>query len=233
MNLPIIDKVFVINLKRSFLRLEKIKAQFKRMNVKFERIDAINGSEITGDLSRLSSINEYAYILSQKKIIELWAKNREWKNILICDDDILFHRNFHSLFNNLISRIPSDWKILYLGESRNNWSGNKEPDLGGFYQPSANRIIEGSFAVAYSREVLESLLGIIEQSIKNNLIPFDNGILNELVSENINKTFIAYPNLMIADINPKTSLMGRPYNGMNMVRIAPKYKWKLSDYWIK
>ena len=43
------------------------------------------------------------------------AKKNKYNKILFMEDDVIFHKEFNSLFNDITSKIDDDWKILYLG----------------------------------------------------------------------------------------------------------------------
>ncbi len=139
------DKIFIINLDERTDRWNDIVNEFEKMGIspeKYERFSAIKPK--FEDLpkewyNKLVSPHRFIpqYIqatigckMSQYEVIKI-AKNRGYKNVLICEDDICFTQSKEETWNILkeaIKELPSDneWNMFY-------FSGNhiKSPEACG------------------------------------------------------------------------------------------------------
>lgn len=119
------DKIYCINLSRRVDRWEECLNEFKKYNLKVDRFDAIDGSNLhsTSNLNsgQLGTIQSHLNVL-------LKAKNDNLKNVLVLEDDIEFDRDFVSSFDEWHSEIPDDWDIIMFGGNHignNPWSPGK------------------------------------------------------------------------------------------------------------
>lgn len=118
-----IDKTYIINMDKDIIRLQKVKIECEKMNIKFERF---KGCEV----KILSNEEKNKYLtnfcqnfctngikgcgISHIKIYENIIKNK-YKNTLILEDDVYFTDNFHNILNEALNELPEDYDILYLG----------------------------------------------------------------------------------------------------------------------
>lgn len=121
------DNIFIINLKRRLDRKKSIEEKTSKQGIiKYEFIDAVDGLELEinnkfielkkSSKTKIISVGHFACLLSHIKSIQL-AKAREYKSIMILEDDIFFCDNFISKLQNL--RVPS-YDMIYLGGIINN-----------------------------------------------------------------------------------------------------------------
>lgn len=101
------DRVFVINLDRRVDRLDSISSQLGLLDIEFERYSAVDQLEI-------NSTGIVACATSHLNVIQL-AKRREYKSILVLEDDCLFNEDFLDTFDRLSKEIPDTWDMFYLG----------------------------------------------------------------------------------------------------------------------
>jgi len=132
MNL-IVDKVYVINLNINSKRYLDFSIMLKRMNIKYERINAIDGLLIDKNSEDTKKyINKFTWLskkekgcmLSHIKIWESIVNNKEIKRILIFEDDARTYvsgdtltnllKDFYYYINNNNINEPD---MLYLGKS--------------------------------------------------------------------------------------------------------------------
>ena len=101
------DRVVLINLARRPDRLEKFTAQAKSVGLEFERFDAIDAREegITGADACAASHRE---VVTQ-------AKADGVGRLFIFEDDALFSERFEPACEVILSMVPNDWQMLYLG----------------------------------------------------------------------------------------------------------------------
>lgn len=132
-----IDKTIVINMKKDKERLDYIKKQCQKANIKFERFNGIDGTKLNiNELkkNKVIEIHKNSFFnhnkqgrnslkgsigcaLTHKKI---WGQiiNLENKNTLIFEDDVIIPKNFLKKFNSYSKQIPNDWDIIFLGGVR-------------------------------------------------------------------------------------------------------------------
>lgn len=120
-------KVFVINLARSNERLANIKAQLDAINVPFERIDAVDGAQLTDqDIEQIApkSIieNHYFRPLGKGEIACALSHKKAWQQIIdddldfaiILEDDLELLENFSKTIELLASVPTSYWEFIKL-----------------------------------------------------------------------------------------------------------------------
>ena len=94
-------------------RLSWATKEFKAANLTYEIIEAVDGSLIESDRVDIDRGN-MGCTLSHLKALKL-AKERNLRNILICEDDIDFIQGIQQKFNDMINQLPVWWDVLYLG----------------------------------------------------------------------------------------------------------------------
>lgn len=112
-----IPKFYYINLERSKDRRERVETLFNKYNLKFTRVDAVDGKQMRQEDIDKRFINTYecGCVLSHLKAIETFYESGEEMG-LICEDDISF--DFLPLWkkplSDVIKNAPSDWEIISL-----------------------------------------------------------------------------------------------------------------------
>jgi GR25 family glycosyltransferase involved in LPS biosynthesis len=114
------DKVFVINLDKEKERLQNFDSYMKKNSIKYDRFNAILGSKILKD-ERLSDFcNTFCTdgmkgcALSHRSIWELMIE-KDYKNVLIFEDDAVVDENFDRDFHFVWDALPKDYDIVYFG----------------------------------------------------------------------------------------------------------------------
>ncbi len=137
------EKIYVISLLSATQRRESINNLSKKYEFNFEYIDAVDKSTIK--MEDLKKEKKWAYPkndfycskkcscsglghelntsqvgcqLSHEIAWRDMIKN-EYKNALIMEDDISFHRDFEILFKKISSNVSKNWNFLYLGKLKN------------------------------------------------------------------------------------------------------------------
>ncbi len=103
------DRVVVINLDRRQDRLKELKKQTKSLGVDFVRHSA-------ADAKALGISNIAACTKSHHEVLEA-AKTDGVQRLLILEDDAEFGHSFTANFTELVSKLPEDWQMLYLGSN--------------------------------------------------------------------------------------------------------------------
>jgi GR25 family glycosyltransferase involved in LPS biosynthesis len=178
--------VFVINLAESRDRWAAISSQCKREGLNCRRHEAVNGKNLNiaqmkivknkklskgGIGCSLSHINLWNYQLSKKP--------NNSQHFIVLEDDCIIEKGFKDKFYEIMSEVPQDFDILYLGGS--NLKGKKisknimVPEK----QTKNSTRNTGTYAMVISNKCLGELINsnkiideYIDQSIKNKF--FDN-----------------------------------------------------------
>ena len=236
----IFDEIYVINLLRRPDKLTKVLWQLNKINIHPHVIEAVDGhhpsiyykhkkllNTISVETSRLS-VGAYGYILSWEKVIED-AINNQYKRILVLDDDIILIRNFVQLFDNWIEKLnkyitkynKNQWKLLLLGATQHTQRPELITNFQLAYHPERT---DGSFAVGIDN----SIYGEILTQLITHIQIVDSDILRQLYLKYREQCYVAYPNLMIADVTQSDIRSGR-----SQEELAQKVGWSpLSNYQI-
>ena len=216
------DKIYCLNLKKRENRWIYSNYQFINNNISVERFDAIDGELIDFNneddinlesLSRKGVIENKGALGCLKSHLEIIkdAKSKNYKRILIFEDDILLSDNF----NEEVKKIKDiDWNLLYLGASQFEWSNIKpENEL---YKCSKTL---GTFAYALDISIYDEVLKI-EQSYKKSI---DN-ILSDIQKFN-DKCYTFFPNIVISDVSESDIRSPK-----SIVEYSKKVKWDLDKF---
>lgn len=185
------DHIYCLTLNRRPERWKRVKQEFKKLNIEVERFPAIDGNSLSKrKIEKYSIINKYAIgcMLSHYKIIED-AKKHKYKNILIFEDDVIFHKNFAEEFSKQIKKVKN-WKILYLGATQTHWNNIEYGD--GFYY-SLDTL--GTFAIGINESIYEEIVALTKFNAA-----IDTKYIN-LQHKHYKKCYTFYPNLVIADVS--------------------------------
>jgi GR25 family glycosyltransferase involved in LPS biosynthesis len=111
------DCVYVINLKRRPDRLKHITEQFNRISSTFKLIEAVDGKAVlvnkaVGNGWNHEGVTGCAY--SHRKVF-IDAKEKNYKNVLVVEDDNVFCEKFNEAFEFFYRQVPKDWDMLYFG----------------------------------------------------------------------------------------------------------------------
>lgn len=217
------DKIYILNLKEEKDRMLNITNNLNKMNILFERFEALGKEDldvqtsfekIKNDGSALiKTIGATGCLLSHRAIINDAIKNN-YSNILIFEDDVLFDKNFLNKIN-YIKLIPNNWTLLYLGASQHDWSKVK------IKNNHYNAIkTDGTFAYAIKKNAFKEILNL-SNDLKH---PID-WYLRQYQEKNNNKCFVIYPNICIADVTSSSIRSPR-----DQVEHSVKMRWNLKNF---
>jgi GR25 family glycosyltransferase involved in LPS biosynthesis len=215
------DKVFVINLDRRADKLEKVDSKLKKMKIQYERFSAVDGNNLRFDNSKFIPgkgmiENKFALgcLLSHLEIIKI-AKEKNYKRILIFEDDVLISENINISIQKL--RNIKEWKLLYFGTSQYDW--NIEMYNEDFY---LSKKCLGTFAYAIDSSIYDEIIDILRVPTKS----IDN-ILSDLQTQHYRKCFTFYPNICIADVSESEIREGR-----DNTKHSSRMRWNLIKNYI-
>ncbi|AXE34969.1 glycosyltransferase family 25 protein [Chromobacterium phragmitis] len=177
-----------------------------------------------GKNGKLLSQASLGYMLSYRKALIQALTNTQSKYILICDDDIIIHKNHAQIIDSIVKDLPTGFKILSLGAIQYNWNSNILNRCGdSLYQCFGTSI--ASHATVYDRSVAIELLDELEKMS----LPFDVGALHYLKKKYFHQSYVAYPNLFIQD-SSESEIADTQQQLKTGTQKDNKYRWELMDY---
>ena len=118
------NKIFLINLEKDVDRLKYQELQFKKNNLKFERVNAIYGKDLNENEKIILSGSYFNYLTNTDAMIgcfqshlNIYKKivNENLDNVIIMEDDILFNPNINEKIKILNNNLPNNYDIIHLG----------------------------------------------------------------------------------------------------------------------
>lgn len=213
-NKNIIDKIYVINLKKDINRFNYIKNLASNASLNINRYDAIYGKTVSKDDPYLNN-----YISKNNKLsdpqkgcalshIKLWDNIKKSNDniIMILEDDVIIPQNFLYMFNQYIKELPNDWEMILLGSNT---------IIGKIYSPHFLHLTKktkkngnyGTFAYIIKKPTAEKLL--------NTCLKLDKTIdhhLNKNFYHN-HKVFFCNPQLIKHNYNFISNITNKKRNG--------------------
>jgi len=116
----VVDKVYVINLDKDVARLREIDSQLRSADIVYERFPAVLGSTLTTDPRLTGFCNEFCTdgikgcALSHHTIWEE-AIYHKYDSVMILEDDANVPSDINDKIRSLLTRIPADWDLIYVG----------------------------------------------------------------------------------------------------------------------
>ena len=109
------DHIFCLNLARRQDRALWTRDHCSRLGILYELFPAVDGHLLRDIHTRLKfpgTTGNLGATLSHLQIFQT-ALARGYKNILVIEDDLVYHRDLPKLFELLQLQIPADWEMLY------------------------------------------------------------------------------------------------------------------------
>lgn len=202
-----IDHILVINLEKNFLKKEKCLIQLKRNNINnYTIIDAVNTIDnnmtyntFYNNITQNMDANFVKYnftkgalgcLLSHIKCISC-AKENNYKNVLILEDDFIMIDNFSEEMDTLFKNIDNKWDFIYLGKKQGDES-------------------MGYFKYKYHKEDFENMLDINDYVYKPNYRTW--GTHSILIKNTMFHDIIEFSNNINAPIDIKLMSLFDKYN---------------------
>lgn len=193
-----INKIYIINLHNNILRKNYVIKLMEKYNINFELIivPTLSNEEYEIINNKHINLGEAGCYLSHMFCLNDAIINN-YQKIIIFEDDIILHKQFHLLFENITSSdFEFDFDILMLGCDDFHFRKlNYKFVENNLYKPHNNTtFLYGTFSIMYSskglREMFTSRLNK-PTFMDNNLIEFSNKFRTTF--------FISYPNLVLTD----------------------------------
>ena len=195
------DQIYVINLSTRLDRWEKMKKRLESLGIShYVRIEAVDGrtqpylnswraltTQVFQGRHKLYTPGSYGYLLSMLRIFND-AKNHHHQQILVLDDDVLFHRFAQkSDYQRICDGIQEKpgWKLIYFGcchkHHHDRHQTGRAKNYGKATLLTADQYlshygkgsINGSFFNGYHHSIFDKMINMISTS----RVPFDTGPL--------------------------------------------------------
>lgn len=213
------DHIYVLNLDNQYRKYEILEKKLQSYDIKHERFSGIDGTNLTHDTTDFEIYqglldNKYALgcYLSHIEIVKD-AKNKQYKNILILEDDVLFCKDFEVYVQSL--RRIDDWKLIYLGASQYNW--HQIDYLREFYYATETA---GTFAYGIDSSLYDEIINSLDYkyAIDKNY--------TAIQKKYHKQCYVCYPNLCIADVTTSSIRNGRDQTQHNA-----RMRWNIYEYY--
>lgn len=172
----------------------------------------------------IASAGAWGYLRSYERVLER-ALQDQTESLLVFDDDVALHNDFHAIFADAITQLPRDWLIVQLGTLQYNWSEPWVQWRGSrLYQTNGSAI--GSHAVGMRFDIYPFLL----DHVRRMDMPYDVGALSAATRAFPDRCFVISPNLAIQRLGDSDIGTSGFQNGRDLAEIARTYRWNLDDY---
>jgi GR25 family glycosyltransferase involved in LPS biosynthesis len=174
----------------------------------------------------IGSPGAWGYLLTMISILKDSMKH-DYEQILVLDDDVIFHKNFNELFKKIIVQIPHNWTILQLGCLQYNW----DEKWINWYTDNlyiCNGCSLGSHAVGMHRSIIPLVLHYCQRFD----LPYDEGPLHIPKAWYSNKCLTFYPNLLIQDVT-ESDISDKTKQKKAMSQKDNVFRWDLEKYILK
>ena len=211
--------IFVINLNSNIIRRNYINVIMKKMELNYTLINVDPPKEYICEL--IKSINPKTKKLNTGEIgcflSHMWGLNKaindHIQRFIIFEDDIVFHKNFNTLFNNIITNKNYDYLLLGASDYELKTNIQQLNEINHIYIPKTK--IVGAYAIMYSLEAAkyvfnfkstyissfdDKLIHIFKHFPKTSGVCFPNIVCAELSTTNIGHNFTSFKNKIAENI---------------------------------
>jgi len=200
-----LDNIYVINLEKNRMRRNYILTVLKKYSINFELIIVPN---LTTEEYNIICNPEMVYGQAGCYLSHMFCLNdtiqHNYERIIIFEDDIIIHKNFHTMFENII--LKEHYDILMLGASdfdfyKLNYTVNKN-DCVTYKSSPNNNYLYGTFAIYYTLYGCNQFFNKKISELTPTIIDYRLAHTYDLILDNYG---ICLPNLIIAD-NSSTNI---------------------------
>lgn len=230
----VIHHIYIINLETDIIRRKYVTRLMEKMKINFEFIIVSRLSEEDYNIigNKKITLGEAGCYMSHMFCLNDAIINNYGK-IIIFEDDIIIHQNFHELFEETMK--ADDYDILMLGASDFhfcNFNYNRVDKIKNRYKPSkATKFLCGTYGILYSNKGIKEVFDTRLESptfMDDNLIYFLN-IFKETF-------YVRYPHLVAVDVSSTNIdhdfwIYNRESRDKNYYRSCFKNNFNFSDYY--
>jgi hypothetical protein len=171
----------------------------------------------------IGSPGAWGYLLTMINILQDALKNG-YQQILVLDDDVIFHRQTKDLFIEIMKQVPEDWLILQLGALQYNWDAKWIE----WYSDNLY-VCNGSSLGSHAVGIKKSIIPLILNDCLRFDLPYDEGPLHKPKALYPEKCLTFYPNLMIQDVS-ESDISEETGQKRAMSKKDNSYRWQLENY---
>ena len=204
-----VNHIYIINLETDVVRRNYCKVLMQKYNINFEMITVpkITDAEYNVIGNQTISFGEAGCYLSHMYCLQDAIRN-QYNNIVIFEDDLVFHKDFHALFDGTfhLSTAASGpasgpaFDILMLGASDFDFYKKKyklTANCSNIYRPdSQNSQLRGTFAIYYSQKGFTDFfhLRLAEPTFIDRKLNHLGNLFGETFA-------VSLPNMVVADLS--------------------------------
>jgi GR25 family glycosyltransferase involved in LPS biosynthesis len=172
------DKVFCLNLPIREDRKERMSSLFSQYNLNVDFFSAVRGFAIPYVHSlvsdRFSAAGYVGTLISYLNLFD-YALNKGYDKICVIEDDVMIHRNIHSIADTYIPKLPENTDMAYfsyipLNDDHSMWSYNMISDKfidgnvsGGVFRA---KNLCSMMAFSVNRRIMEHLVKSLNESFQ-------------------------------------------------------------------
>jgi glycosyl transferase family 25 len=168
-----VDNVYLINMDKDTDRLEKVTKECDIVNIKFERFSGLKVSDLSQNIldkyipKETQKYDTNSMIESGLNHLFVWqnAIQKQYKNILVLEDDIYFTDDFNEYFKNVMAELPEDYDILYLGYNDIIYEAPEDCSFNYIYKPILPYGLHGYIVSNKGLKKLVNLITIVDGHI--------------------------------------------------------------------
>jgi GR25 family glycosyltransferase involved in LPS biosynthesis len=161
-----VDNVYLINMDKDIDRLKKVTKECDKVNIKFERFPGLKVSDLSQNVldkyipEEIQKYGTNGMIGCGLSHLFIWqdAIKKNYKNILVLEDDVYFSNDFNKYLHNIMEEVPKDYDILYLGYKDSICEAPKDCSFNYIYKPTFPLL---THAMIISNKGLNKLLNLI------------------------------------------------------------------------
>jgi len=193
-----IDKIYVINLETDRIRRNYIVRLFEKYGINYDLIvvPKLTRDEYETINNKSINIGEAGCYLSHMYCL-FDAIQNSFSNIIIFEDDIILHKDFHHWFEYVLTN--STYDILMLGGTDSNFQDLDfalKYNVSKTYIPQPNSTLYGTYAIMYSQK---GIISVFNERLKNPTYMDNNLIMFfDLFKESAQ---ICLPHLVLSDLS--------------------------------
>jgi len=219
----IVDKVYVINMDKDKERMYILDKKMKELGIKYQRATGVDGRKIYSQYKNKTKLRpgQLGCLLSHINVIKDAIKNN-YENILVLEDDIIFHKNFHKEFKKKYRYLIEKEKyfdLIYLGcHQKHNWKNINI--LTHYYKTKKN---DGTFAMLINKNIFQDIL-----ENYNKLNQPSDRVLYYNIQPN-KKCFTFHPNILTSNVS-NYSNTEEILNSVNLSKYLKSNKIEIKNY---
>ena len=246
-NINKISKVYIINLKRRFDRLIMMKFKLEQMGIyNYEIVEAVDGytdknkilyqkykdnvmlnNNLFYDKPQVNSEGAYGLLLTYRKLLYNIENN---KNIIIFEDDIVFHKNFYENLFKYDSNFFLTNDIIYLGANQSRWNEEIESSITNYnyYNVCKKKYYwnYGTYSMILTPKIINLIKIKLDDMLSYDLLTIDILLWHIITNNNNNiRSKILYPNVIIPQLKESDNMGPR-----DIELLADGKKWTIVDY---